>query len=468
MIGSALSAGQARMRGSARRAAGLARGAARTIPSPGAARDGFGPRPGGNRSPCASTSGFSAACRCVGCRREEKDSRSAPRPSDTSAASSACSWRRRLILAVLGFLGYYLPVYAAPHRFPSATVALPLLGPGARAVGQLGWAVLLTTIELFVLTLLNMVGVHEIAVATGFLTADTKPGRMPDLLSIGLERKTTEVTRYGIDPFEGLHPWMLFLFNLVLRLKGWLANQAVRYLVRLLLGRYARARAARLRGRAALHGDQRVRGARRAPGSQGGPDGARGDPRPREARVGMDPSQVEHDARLRHAPVHRGEQARFPPEPLPPDARAAGSLARARRASAPAAGGLPRASRRRRRTPRRTLCQALILSGFVLDGQLSWRELRRLDAMQRPAFSTDRPADVRRRLRQFLAGGGLPLDRLLEVTDSVQVEVDAHPDVLDLVPVELSVRRVSVEVLRQELDLPVEDRYLLELDAGPH
>ena len=32
---------------------------------------------------------------------------------------------------------------------------------------------------------------------------------------------------------------MLFLFNLVLRLKGWLANQAVRYLVRLLLGRYA-------------------------------------------------------------------------------------------------------------------------------------------------------------------------------------------------------------------------------------
>ena len=32
---------------------------------------------------------------------------------------------------------------------------------------------------------------------------------------------------------------MLFLFNLVLRLKGFLANQAVRYLVRLFLGRYA-------------------------------------------------------------------------------------------------------------------------------------------------------------------------------------------------------------------------------------
>ena len=143
------------------------------------------------------------------------------------------------ILAILGFVGYYLPVYLAPQRFPSATVALPLLGPVRVPWGELGWAVLLTTIELFVLTLLNMVGVHEIAVATGFLTADTKPGRMPDLLSIGLERKTAEVTQYGIDPFEGLHPWMLFLFNLMLRLKGWLANQAVRYLVRLLLGRYA-------------------------------------------------------------------------------------------------------------------------------------------------------------------------------------------------------------------------------------
>ena len=32
---------------------------------------------------------------------------------------------------------------------------------------------------------------------------------------------------------------MLFLFNLVYRLKGFLANQAVRYLTRLLLGRYA-------------------------------------------------------------------------------------------------------------------------------------------------------------------------------------------------------------------------------------
>ena len=105
--------------------------------------------------------------------------------------------------------------------------------------GELSWAVLLTTVELLLLTLLNLVGVHEIAVATGFLTPETKSDRAGALLSIGLERKSSDVTRYGIDPFQGLNPWLLFLFNLVVRLKGWLANKVVRYLTRLLLGRYA-------------------------------------------------------------------------------------------------------------------------------------------------------------------------------------------------------------------------------------
>jgi hypothetical protein len=64
--------------------------------------------------------------------------------------------------------------------------------------------------------------------------------------------------------------------------------------------------------------------------------------------------------------------------------------------------------------PRRTqgVCQVLILSGFILDGQLSWRELRRLGALQCLGVLADRPADVRRGLRRFLQGAGLPLDRL--------------------------------------------------------
>ena len=59
------------------------------------------------------------------------------------------------------------------------------------------------------------------------------------ILQIGLEKKATEVSQYGIDPFQGLDKRLLFLFNAVLRLKGWFANQVIRFLVRLLLGRYA-------------------------------------------------------------------------------------------------------------------------------------------------------------------------------------------------------------------------------------
>ena len=142
-------------------------------------------------------------------------------------------------LAVLGFLAYYLPVYRWPHLFPAASVTVPLLGPMRVPWGELSWAVLLTTVELLLLTLLNLVGVHEIAVATGFLTAETKRDRAGALLSIGLEKRSSDVTRYGINPFEGLNPSMLFLFNLIVRLKGFLANQAIRYLTRLFLGRYA-------------------------------------------------------------------------------------------------------------------------------------------------------------------------------------------------------------------------------------
>src|SRR5215510_9999092 len=80
---------------------------------------------------------------------------------------------------------------------------------------------------------------HQIAVATGFISEATKPERADDVLQIGLEKKTTEVNRYGIDPFQDLDKRLLFIFNSILMFKGWFANQALRFLVRLLLGRYA-------------------------------------------------------------------------------------------------------------------------------------------------------------------------------------------------------------------------------------
>ena len=70
-------------------------------------------------------------------------------------------------------------------------------------------------------------------------TSVTKHERAESILQIGLEKKVTEVSRYGIDPFQDLDKRLIFVFNAVLRLKGWFANQVIRFLVRLLLGRYA-------------------------------------------------------------------------------------------------------------------------------------------------------------------------------------------------------------------------------------
>jgi hypothetical protein len=277
--------------------------------------------------------------------------------------------------------------------------------------GELAWAVLLTTIELLLLTLLNVVGVHEIAVATGFLTAETKPDRAGTLLSIGLERKTTEVTRYGIDPFEGLSPGMLFAYNLVVRLKGFLANQAIRYLVRLLLGRYAvralldfagvplymainayAAHAVLREAKVVLMGPDAIRLlARRLAGQA---------LLPAERTLVYDTLQYiavsKRDFHPNHYLLTKAllELWRIPPEarhPLPAD-----YLERLRTAA----------------PPTRALCRSLVLAGFILDGQLSWRERLRLRRLNRRGVLLERPADVKRRLRAFLSGGGLPLDGL--------------------------------------------------------
>lgn len=143
-------------------------------------------------------------------------------------------------LSVLGFLAYYLPIYYCPQWFPAAQVSLPFRDAPLRLPwGELLWGIVLMMLELWALVFLNLTSVHEIAVTTGFLTADNKPDKSESLVKIGLEIRSPDVRQYGIDPFQGMNAWLLFLFNLILRLKGWLGSKVIRFLTRLLLGRYA-------------------------------------------------------------------------------------------------------------------------------------------------------------------------------------------------------------------------------------
>ena len=316
------------------------------------------------------------------------------------------------VLAVLGFLAYYLPVYLVPQLFPVATVTVPLVeGPVRVEWGQISWTVFLTTIELLLLTFLNVVGVHEIAVATGFLTAETKPDRVPALMSIGLERKSSDVTRYGIDPFQGLRPWMLFLFNLVVRLKGFLANQAVRYLVRLFLGRYAVRALLDFAGvpiYMAINAYAAHTVLREAKVVLMGPDAIRSLARhfagqvlsPTDRALVYDTLQYiaisKRDFHQNHYLLTK-EVLELWQVPIESRHLLPGDYLDRLAAVSPQG---------------RAVCRALILAGFILDGQLSWRERLRLRRLNRLGILPMRAADVKRRLRAFLNGEGLPLDGL--------------------------------------------------------
>src|SRR5262245_27973425 len=311
------------------------------------------------------------------------------------------------LLSVVSFLSYYLPVYQFPHLFPSIKLAIPMAGGAIRLPwAELLWCVALTPIELYLLTLLNIFGAHEIAVATGFITGATKPEKADAILQIGLEKKTTEVSRYGIDPFQDADKWLLFLFNAVLRLKGWFANQVVRFLVRLLLGRYAvralldfagmpiymainaySVHAVMREARVIIMGQTLInlliaRLPRRELSAA-------------EKELLYDTLQYvavcKRDFHQNHYLLTKAllEFFHIPAEKyhcLPDDY--AERLKQA--TAAPAA-----------------LCQLIILLGFILDGRVSWRERLRLRQMNRLGILKESHSDVKRYARDFLNGAGV-------------------------------------------------------------
>jgi hypothetical protein len=215
-----------------------------------------------------------------------------------------------------------------------------------------------------------------------------------------------EVNRYGIDPFQGVDRRLLFLFNAVLRLKGWFANQVLRFLVRLLLGRYAvravldfagmpiymainaySVHAVMREARVLIMGQTLIdlliaRLPRRELSAA-------------EKELLYDTLQYiavcKRDFHQNHYQLTKAllEFFHVPAEKyhcLPDDY--AERLIQAH--PAPTA-----------------LCQLIILLGFILDGRVSWRERLRLRQMNRLGILKASHADLKRYARDFLNGAGV-------------------------------------------------------------
>ena len=143
-------------------------------------------------------------------------------------------------LGAMGVILLYVPQYAAPQWFPVTPVSLfgnifpiPLVG--------ILYSVLLVYIEILLLTFLNIFCIHSIAVATGFLSHDNKKDveLRKMMLNVGLERKDKSLLKYGIDPLQGLNKKGLILWNFLVILKATLSNMLFKFIIQRLLGRYA-------------------------------------------------------------------------------------------------------------------------------------------------------------------------------------------------------------------------------------
>ncbi len=311
------------------------------------------------------------------------------------------------LISVFSFLAYYLPVYQAPQLFMSINLTVPLLETAIKLPwAELLWCMALTSIELYALTLLNIFGAHEVAIATGFITVSTKLARADAVLQIGLEKQSTEVSRLGIDPFQDLDRKLLFLFNALLRLKGWFANQVIRFLVRLLLGRYALRALLDFAGLPIYMAINAysvfavMREARVITMGQSQIDLliAR---LPRRELSGAEKEMLydtlqyiaicKRDFHRNHYLLTKSllEFFQVPGKKyhrLPDD-----YIERLKHAPPASAA----------------LCQLIILLGFILDGRVSWRERLRIRQLNRHGVLKESYADFKRYAHDFLNGGGM-------------------------------------------------------------
>jgi hypothetical protein len=200
--------------------------------------------------------------------------------------------------------------------------------------------------------------------------------------------------------------WVLFLFNVVLRLKGWAGNQIVRYLTRTLLGRYAvralldfagmplymainaySVHAVMREAKVVIIGRTTINLLmKRLPEIELSAS---------EKALLYDTLQYiavsKRDFHQNHYLLTRRmlESFQIPREqshPLPDD-----YFERLERATAAV----------------RDVCQIVILLGFILDGQISWRERWKLRRLNREGILKESHAEMRRYLRGFLNGHGV-------------------------------------------------------------
>ena len=143
-------------------------------------------------------------------------------------------------LGVLGVVVLYIPYHLwKATLFPDTTMTLPWVGEQKLPIIFTIYSTILVVIELYYLTIVNLQAVHKMAKVCGFPQKDDPDyeKHLEGLYSIGMERDSKEMQKYGINPLAGINKYYLMIVVLLNRLKGTITNLVVKLIFKRLLGR---------------------------------------------------------------------------------------------------------------------------------------------------------------------------------------------------------------------------------------
>lgn len=147
------------------------------------------------------------------------------------------------LAGALGVILLYAPYHIFGETlFPMNSIWIPVYEQHIEIeVLFLVYSLVLVMLEIWYLTYVNIKAVAAIAKACGHPNPNDSnfENNINALISVGLEKKQKQLESIGINPYEGLNPVGVVVFQLLLRLKAAVSGFLFKLLIKKALGRYA-------------------------------------------------------------------------------------------------------------------------------------------------------------------------------------------------------------------------------------
>lgn len=149
-----------------------------------------------------------------------------------------------VLAALLGSTGVillYIPYIFYRDIFWHWMIDLDFLGLIDIPVAFLIYGSILAISEIILLLMLNLYAVHRIAIISGFPAVNDPrySWYMDTLFEVGMEKIDKELLRLGINPWQGLSSWVIFLYTLWNMTRATLSNVIIKLILARSLGRFA-------------------------------------------------------------------------------------------------------------------------------------------------------------------------------------------------------------------------------------